>query len=122
MKLRRGFVSNSSSSSFVIAVDKPSKCEHCGRSDMDILEMIERSGSNGCSDDNDVRTLGKEAVINEISWYLAPVELKKITKLINSVSDDKKVALVSVSYHDDILNDLVKNSKNIKILWGNGGD
>lgn len=42
MKIRIGFVSNSSSSSYIAAVKVGEKCPHCGRSDINLLDLIER--------------------------------------------------------------------------------
>jgi len=40
MKIRNGFVSNSSSSSFIIAVQEPEKCPHCGQTSADFLKIL----------------------------------------------------------------------------------
>ena len=40
MKIRNGFVSNSSSSSFVIAYKRENYCECCKRSDPTILDLV----------------------------------------------------------------------------------
>lgn len=40
MKIRNGFVSNSSSSSFVIACKIKEKCKHCGSSPLDFFDLI----------------------------------------------------------------------------------
>lgn len=47
MKVRNGFVSNSSSSSFIIAIDASNKCPCCGRSDMNILDIVEQVNTTG---------------------------------------------------------------------------
>lgn len=44
MKQRNGFVSNSSSSSFIVAYETSLPCPHCGRSDKDFADMIRASG------------------------------------------------------------------------------
>ena len=46
MKIRNGFVSNSSSTSFIVALNPKDKCPHCGRSSMDIMDLIERNSGN----------------------------------------------------------------------------
>ncbi len=44
MKTRAGFVSNSSSSSFVVRInDGPDKCEVCGRSDPDVVQIFQEA-------------------------------------------------------------------------------
>ena len=45
MKVRSGFVSNSSSSSFIIAFDESGfgPCLHCGRKDLSIIDMVRDS-------------------------------------------------------------------------------
>jgi len=113
MKIRTGFVSNSSSSSFVIAVDKNiNKCPHCGRSDMNILQLIEKASYY--NSDNNVVAEGKDDIIKELaSWYDDDKSIEKIKKYDDT---DKTLALVEVSYHDDVLNDLIHNSGNIEIL------
>lgn len=54
MKIRTGFISNSSSTSFIIAINPSQRCEHCGRSDPSIIDLLER-GSAYYVDENRVR-------------------------------------------------------------------
>ena len=64
MKRRSGFVSNSSSSSYIIAIKPGKPCEHCGRSDPDILTAIRQAGD--VDDDSRVRASGEEEVLDYI--------------------------------------------------------
>jgi len=48
MKIRTGFISNSSSTSFVVAFKKPEKCPHCGRGDSNFIDTFVT-----CSKDDD---------------------------------------------------------------------
>jgi len=49
MKIRQSFVSNSSSSSFVIAYKTSEQCPHCGITPIDIVDLI-RNYNDSCGD------------------------------------------------------------------------
>lgn len=117
MKIRKGFVSNSSSSSYIIAIDNGEPCEHCGRSDPDIIAMIERSSADS---ESRVDAVGKETVIKYIDDEWAEYEdegrYDEWKAKIMSVPDNKKVGLISVSYHDEFLASLLRESNSIEII------
>ena len=122
MKTRNGFVSNSSSSSFIIAFKDNIPCPHCGRRDPNILNAIE--SSNDYSNDNNVGAKG-EGVIEEIKGSYYP---KQKTPLINQVAnflkDGYTVASISISYHNDLLNNLLNNmqkSGSVVIIYDEEG-
>jgi len=122
MKNRKGFVSNSSSSSFIIAIKKDvSKCEHCGRSDIDLLQLIDYASDYESS----VEEVGAEGVIHEIKneWY-DNNHSKLIIDKVEEKSKDKafKIASVSISYHNAVLNKIFKDmveSGSVEVLCEN---
>ena len=127
MKTRSGFVSNSSSSSFIIAYKKADKtpCPTCGRCDLEnFVDTIERSSVN--NDDNSVNEKGLADVTHsleeQLEWREDPTsiaEIKLVKKEIKRlVKEGWEVANISISYHDETLNNLLHSSQNIKILYG----
>lgn len=112
MKIRYGFVSNSSSSSFLIAYKPSLRCECCGIKAPDIIVKLE---GNPSYSDNEVYAEGKDAVIAYLSrqdFHENMLEIAKNTVL----RPGEDLAYIAVSYHDQELNDLLNNNKNIRIL------
>ena len=110
MKTRNGFVSNSSSSSFILALKSTEVCPHCGRSDETLLEAVERCGER--NDDNCVNGVGAEHILYEINrserngYHVSDSFKKKIKSYKNKRA--WTVVDVSVSYHCQELNDKIK--------------
>jgi hypothetical protein len=125
MKVRNGFVSNSSSSSYIIAVKSLFEpCPTCGRSGSDFLRMIE--ASNNYNDDNNVRCVGAEHILwwlKDDDWTTPDQDLIKKVEEYNG-NKEWTLARISLSYHNEQLKDeldrLVKEG-NIKILDGPNG-
>ena len=126
MKIRNGFVSNSSSTSFVIAFknEEPKKCPTCGRTDPytnNIIYEIE----NSCNTDTMVEHYTTDEIISDLenniennkeylgkypeSDYLRDDinEMEQlITKIEEKESEGYEVMRVSISNHSNILNTL----------------
>lgn len=122
-KQRIGFVSNSSSSSFIIAVNnKSNECPCCHRHDKNIIDTIAEK-TDGWSD-TEVNCRGKEETIKYIKENFFSddeYQLELVDKILK-VDNSKEIAYVDISYHDEDLNDefnvQVKNGT-IEILYTN---
>ena len=67
MKIRNGFVSNSSSSSFIIAFNPKDQCPYCGRSSPNIVDLINQNTNCRCySDDTQINWTDPQEYLEEI--------------------------------------------------------
>ena len=72
MKIRNGFVSNSSSSSFIVAVNPKEKCPHCGRSSMNIVDVL--ASTDWCND-TELKWTNPTEFINELEKEIEKEQL-----------------------------------------------
>ena len=113
MKQRKGFVSNSSSSSFIILISEETKCPHCGRSDKNLISLIDR---NNNYEDTYIKEKGKESIIKYIeeNWY----DTHDVIRTLNYLDvGNKDLILLAISNHDDVIKELIRESKNIEIIY-----
>lgn len=109
MKIRNGFVSNSSSSSFIIEILNSEPCKTCGRSD-NIIDLLEKTNE----EETGIEVRGKNDVLDYVKDWLDK-------KLIEEIEKAKgEVLYLSVSYYDETFLTLLHNSKDIKIIYNNG--
>jgi hypothetical protein len=107
MKTRTGFVSNSSSSSFIVAVKrKAEKCPTCGRGDTNFLDEIE----GATSDDSYVSDRGSvDVAVLLFATILSdesPEKKREIReKLKKYDTPEWELASIGISYHDKELQD-----------------
>ena len=121
MKIRNGFVSNSSSSSFVIAYTQSEPCSHCGRSDFDFMEVFRNIEDGG---DTEVRCEGYDEIVENIKDNGWPEceqpddEGTILLKKMEELNDGKhKFAYLDISYGNEVLTEMLRNNKSIKILY-----
>jgi len=110
MKTRNRFVSNSSSSSFIIAIKSGDVCLHCGRKDPDILDFM-KNGS--LMSDTAISSLGIEDILinRGLEWDGPELqELENKMKEIEAKNEGWRFADIEISNQDDVLNDLLKQS------------
>ena len=126
MKTRIGFISNSSSTSFIIAVKKSNPCKHCGRSDPDFLALLPIKDDYGNSDQTELESVSIDGIVKGLKEYDydgsgRPHIIKQI--LAYKDKPEFKVAQIKISYHDDIYNEMLKQgikSGNIIELYNLG--
>jgi len=117
MKSRISFVSNSSSTSYIISFKNNDKCQCCGRSDPDFSDMIESVADHSCSERTHLESRGFDNVIQQIEgeWpeygYRDPKPtIEKMAKFMSD-HEDWKFIYCSVSYHDEIINDMLREKE-----------
>jgi len=133
MKIRNGFVSNSSSSSFIVAVKKGEKCPSCGRGDPNFLDLVEQIGVRADYEETGLRTRGAQEIQNrwksggfhsDDEW--SSKEYKNILNLIKEAENKGyEVAEITISNHDSATNDLMmelRERKSLVVLWSDVED
>lgn len=118
MKIRTGFVSNSSSSSYVIMAPKQSEtCDHCGRSDPNLFNTLKSLSGYHANLDSETGVCSKETTLERLTeWFEDedPETALMIAKVIELVKDPPsgwEVRLCDIGHHDSAAEYLMANSK-----------
>lgn len=84
MKIRQGFVSNSSSAAFIIGIKAGHICPTCGRSDVDFLKKVEEMGPGM---ESKITHVSGEMIIKEAEEYIS-AEKERLAELGNRPDDE----------------------------------
>jgi hypothetical protein len=133
MKTRKGFVSNSSSTSFVIALKNDNKpCPHCGRSDPNFLSIVENLG-NIVHDDYETTKLrgrGTDSFAEALNeryggWKDERDNWDTIASRAREFeSKGWETAYIEISYHDESTRDIMSGLSSrgdLKVIWDDHG-
>jgi hypothetical protein len=117
MKTRNSLVSNSSSSSFVVAYKSQDKCKCCGRSDPDLKSIIQKCDEYSGS--NTVHASGKTEVIEFLKRDMgdSTPDMDELFNKIKQLDDSYSVIFCSVDQNNDVLIDMI-NSTGIVLFGG----
>ena len=114
MKIRNGFVSNSSSSSFIVDLKESKNCEVCGCPALTIdfiYEMCE-----GGYAESDIENIGAEAILSDVkdNWFLGSNEMADLSERIKLADNP---IMISCDYSNTSLEYFLKNHKDINIIY-----
>ena len=117
MKVRQGFVSNSSSSSFVVMIPTETEaCPHCGRTNFNLFDLLSPL-DRGYDDDTCVYCT--EDSIDQLEFekiYSSEEECSQYDRIINIIKNPPtgwEAQAIQINYHDKTANFLFESAKKI---------
>ena len=121
MKIRTGFVSNSSSSSYIIAAPtgKVNLCEHCRRSDPNLFEEIERLSMDSFDTKVNSKKESVEYLKNELRWSLKEdiPSIRAVLDLVQKPPKGYSIRVIHLCYHDSASEYVFENAKGKYIIY-----
>lgn len=126
MKTRLGFVSNSSSVSFLVVVKKLATCDKCGRSDPNFLDYLDSLGNKDEYETTRLRARGVKEITPKFEKYKDGSWEDRIKRLAEAEEKGYETAYIEVCYHDQHTNDMLNDFRvrgAVQIVWDDhGGD
>ena len=135
MKIRSGFVSNSSSASFIVAVKKTDPCPTCHRSDENFLDLVETIGNNSGEtyETTKLNCRGSAAIWSkkeeDIIPYCGDEEKNRLLvikdKLQEAEAKGYEVGEVEISYGDSSTENIMRGLKErnaLVVMWSDHYD
>ena len=110
MKIRESLVSNSSSTSFIIAFKDSKPCPHCHRKDPNIVKIIDNY-KNSYKDEVDAVGLENVKKHVECNFYPEDGETTEIIKNIKKYEgkEEWELAVINISYGNEELRTILDN-------------
>ena len=116
MKIRNGFVSNSSSSSFIVAYkneEEAETCVTCGKKAIP-FRLIREKIQESTNSDTEWRTDDYEELVERIKEW-KDEELDKKLQVLKGLGFS--FAMFDISYHDNLMNSLVTDHCGVQIVY-----
>lgn len=122
MKIRLGFVSNSSSVSFLVAVKKLATCDKCGRSDPNFLDYLDSLGNKDEYETTRLRARGVKEIASKFEEYKDEPWDERIKKLAEAEAEGHETAYIEIWYHDRHTNEMFDDLRQrgaVFVVWDN---
>ena len=117
MKTHSGFISNSSSTSFILKLTDYKKCECCGHVTSDINNILNRE-----FEDNKLIASGYDEIYNYVCDNYGEFDEDMKFSAIKTINEHKgeNLIMVEVSIHDTDFNIMIDEGKIVTCLWSSG--
>ena len=132
MKTRNGYVSNSSSSSYILLVNRHSKCDCCGVKFGEVFWTLLERNNYSSGDDTELDAVGYNNIMQKHDdTYIGEHFKEELLKAMEPYKDMKeegpyelKLIEASISYHDEVTENILQaglKSGAIKMVLNIGG-